>query len=269
MPANPPPDPKLSMWAWLAYSLRFQRMQRGLSGEALGRIISCSKATVSRLESGDAKLDEKQTGALDRAWNTGGHFSIMLWYAQLGHDPNWLKQYVDIEARSDVIKAFEAIVVPGFLQIPEYARALLTSGGVLDVDGAVERRMARQAILDKDPPPVLWVLLSQSVLDWPVGGPEVMRRQLARLLEASESPNIGIRVVPRAAGAHAGADGSFMVMSGEFGDIAYTESPGGGRLVPSATEVRAYQVRYDRIGQQALPEGPSRDLIKRVMEAMT
>jgi transcriptional regulator with XRE-family HTH domain len=269
MTTNPPPNPKISMWTWLAYSLRFHRMQRGLSGEALGRILTCSKATVSRLESGEARLDDKQAAALDRAWDTGGHFSIMLWYARLGHDPDWLKQYVDIEARADVIKPYEAIVVPGLLQIPEYARALLTSGGVLDVDGAVERRMARQAILERDPPPVLWVLLSEGVLDWPVGGTEVMRRQLARLLEASESPNIGIRVVPRSAGAHAGADGSFMIMSGDFGDVAYSESQGGGRLVPSPAEVRSYQIWYDRIGQQALPEGSSRDLIKQVMEAMT
>lgn len=88
---------------------------------------------------------------------------------------------------------------------------LLASGGVPDVDAAVERRMARRAILDDSPPPVLWVLLSESVLDWPVGGSEVMRRQLARLLEASESPNIGIRVVRRSVSAHPGADGSFVI----------------------------------------------------------
>lgn len=85
MTANPPPDPKISMWAWLAYSLRFHRTQRGLSGEALGRIISCSKATVSRLESGEARLDEKQAAALDRAWNGSGRCDQVL----RGHRGSW------------------------------------------------------------------------------------------------------------------------------------------------------------------------------------
>jgi transcriptional regulator with XRE-family HTH domain len=157
---NPPPNPRTSIWGWTAYSLLFHRTQRGLSGEAAGRLLNCSKATVSRLESGTARLDEAQACALDKAWSTGGLFSTMLWYALLGHDPDWVKQYVDIEAEAYVIKAYEAIVVPGLIQLPEYA-----------------------------------------------GGPKVMRRELARLLEASESPNIGIRVVPRSAGAHPGADG--------------------------------------------------------------
>ncbi|MGI8333181.1 helix-turn-helix domain-containing protein [Actinomadura scrupuli] len=252
----------------MAYELRFCRVQRALSGQDLAKILNCARSSVSRLETGEAKLDEKQAVVLDKAWDTGGRFSLMLWYARLGHHPDWLKQYLDIEATASVIKIYEAIVVPGLLQLPEYAHALLASGGVPDVDAAVERRMARQAILDQDPAPLLWILLSEGVLDWPIGGQEVMRRQLARLLEAAEMPNIGIRVVPRSAGAHAGADGSFMIMTGEYGDIAYTESPGGGRLVPSAVEVRSYQTRYDRIGQHALPERASRDLIKQFMEAM-
>jgi Domain of unknown function (DUF5753) len=110
--------------------------------------------------------------------------------------------------------------------------------------------------------------LTENVLDWPVGGPAVMRKQLAYLLEASDRPNIGIRVVPRSAGAHYGMNGSFKVMTRASGDIAYSESPGGGRLVPSALEAQRYVLRYDRIGQKALAESQSRDLIKQVMEAM-
>ena len=92
--------------------------------------------------------------------------------------------------------------------------------------------------------------------------------QLAYLLEVSERPNVGIRVIPRSAGTHFGLDGSFKIMSGAFGDVAYTESPGGGRLVPSAMEVRSYVLRYDRIGQKALSDDQSRDLIRNIMEAM-
>jgi hypothetical protein len=175
---------------------------------------------------------------------------------------------VDIEAEASVIRVFEAVVVPGLLQMSEYAEALITAAGVTNVDELVAERLGRQAILTRDAPPVFWVILTESVLDWPMGGPEVMRKQLAYLLELSERPNIGIRVVPRSAGAHFGVDGSFKIMTSPSGDVAYTESPGGGRLVPSALEVQSYVVRYDRIGLKALPEDLSRDLIKQIMEAM-
>jgi hypothetical protein len=57
-------------------------------------------------------------------------------------------------------------------------------------------------------------------------------------------------------------------MWGDFGEVAYTESPGGGRLVASTPEVRQYSLRYDRIGQAALPELISREIIQKAMEAL-
>ncbi|HEY7486079.1 MAG TPA: helix-turn-helix transcriptional regulator [Streptosporangiaceae bacterium] len=251
----------------MAHDLRLFREQRGQTGHDVAKIINCARSSVSRLETGQAKLEDRQAAVLDEEWNTGGHFTYQLWYARLGHNPNWLQEHLDIEARSSVIKTYEALVVPGLLQTPEYARALFAADGVADVEGDVERRMSRQAILTKNPPPQLWVLLSENALDWPIGSPKVMRLQLAGLLEASEQPHIGIRVLPRSAGAHAGTTGSFKIMSTDSGDIVYTDSPGGGRLVPSVAEVRSYALRYDRIGQHALPEGASRDKIKQAMEA--
>jgi transcriptional regulator with XRE-family HTH domain len=266
--AKPSPDPKSSLWAWLAHDLRYYRLQRGLSGDAVAKLLNCARSSISRLENGEARPTERQMVVLDERWDTGGHFGLLLWYARLGHDPNWFKQHVDIEAQALVIKVYEASLVPGLLQLPEYARELLTAGGEPNIDELVTERMSRQMILDRDPPPFLLVLLSENVLRWPIGGATVMRRQLAHLLELSERPNIGIRVVPRTAGAHPGLDGSFKIMSGAGGDVAFTESPGGGRLVPSTTEVRSYVTRYDRIGQKALPEDQSRELIVQIMEAL-
>jgi hypothetical protein len=172
---------------------------------------NCSTArgpAISRLENGEARPTERQTAVLDERWQTGGHFGRILWYARLGHDPNWIKQHEDIESEASVIKVFEAPVVPGLLQLPEYARELIAAGSPPDVDEILGRRMARQAILGREHPPVLLVLLMESVLDWPVGDADVMRMQLAYLLEVSQRANIGIRVVPRSAKAHFGLDGS-------------------------------------------------------------
>ncbi|MDN3351571.1 helix-turn-helix transcriptional regulator [Actinomadura sp. DC4] len=193
---KPSPDPKSSIWAWLAHDLRLYRVQRGLSGDALAKLINCARSSISRLENNEAKLDERQAAILDERWDTGGHFATMLWYARLGHDPDWLKQHQDIESDASVIKVYESQVVPGLLQLSEYAHALVVESGAPNVDDIVARRMARQEILTRESPPVLLVLLTENVIDWPVGGPSLMRKQLAYLLEVSDRPNIGVRVVP-------------------------------------------------------------------------
>jgi transcriptional regulator with XRE-family HTH domain len=268
MSTNPPPDPKTSMWAFIAFHLRFCRNQRKLNGDELGKIINCSKATVSRIENGETRLDEIQASSLDGEWATGGLFTLMVWYARLGHDPDWFREHVSYEARALELKIYELALIPGLFQTEAYARSLMEVAGVEDVDTQVAARMARKEILERRPRPQLWVLLTQSVLDWPYGGPEVMREQLAHLLELALRPNMSIRVIPRFAGSHIGVDGAFKVLRVAEGDVAYTEAHGGGRLILSTEEVRTFATRYDRIGAKALNEDSSRSLIEQVMEAM-
>jgi transcriptional regulator with XRE-family HTH domain len=265
MPTNPSPDPLSSMWAWIAHDVRFYRVRARMNGEDFGKIMGVVRSTVSRFESGEYKIKDNHARALDKYFNTGGHFQRLLHYARLGHDPDWLKDRLEKERDASIIKVYTAQVIPALLQTREYATALISAGG-RDVETLVSERMARQEIFDRQPPPELWVILDECVLHKLVGGREVMKGQLAHLLKMSELPNVVIRVIGTEAGAHVGLDGSFMVMSLDAGDVAYAEAPGGGRLIATTADVRSYGIRYDRIGQQALPEGASRDLIRQTME---
>lgn len=128
--------------------------------------------------------------------------------------------------------------------------------------------MARQKILTKSRPAQLWALINQAALDQPLGGPEVMCGQLARLLEASEMSNVVLRVVPRSVGGHVGLEGSFQIITFAGGVAAYMEAVGGGRLTLDSAEIERYTTRFDRIGADALSRSSSRDLIKEIMEAM-
>ncbi|MFF5258273.1 DUF5753 domain-containing protein [Actinomadura viridis] len=130
------------------------------------------------------------------------------------------------------------------------------------------KRLSRQAVLDKVYPPELSVLLSESVLDIPVGGPAIMRAQLDHLLAMAQRPNIVVRVVPRDAGAHEGLDGPFKVFTVREGDVGFVEAPTGGRLVPEPDQARELRARFDRIGHVALPVHSSQRLIKSLMEGM-
>jgi hypothetical protein len=267
MGKDSPLNPDTSMWDWVTDDLRFYLKKSGMSGEALARKLKREPSSVYNLLDGRRRLQVKDAEILDELWDLNHHFRRQLAYAKLGGNKEWFGEYVEHEATASVIKTYEALAIPGLLQLPEYAAELAASGGSLDVAGKVRRRMARQRIFDKPKPPTLWVLITENVIDWTIGGPGVMKAQLAHLLEMADRPNIGVRVVPRSAGAHAGIDGSFSLIYGEV-NVAYTESPGGGRLVRSATEALEYGVTYDRIGQSALPERSSLELIRKAMEVL-
>ncbi|MBW8487757.1 helix-turn-helix domain-containing protein [Actinomadura parmotrematis] len=264
------PDPRDSMWDFVAHYLRFERTKRGISGEALGRVLNISKSKVSRIEVGEERLTWSAAKKLDKVWETGTLFEILVWYASIGHDPQWYPQYVDKEGRAAILTKFESEVVSGLLQTEAYTRALILGGiEAADVDRLAADRLRRQEILQRQPAPFLSVIMSQNALEWPVGGPEIMREQLALLLAVSESPNVVLRIVPRTweTGAYPGLNGSFSLLSGgEFGEVAYAESPGRGRLVSAPEDVRSYVVRMKMIEAKALPESRSRDLIRKVME---
>jgi hypothetical protein len=119
--------------------------------------------------------------------------------------PAWFGDWVSKEGQAVKLRWFELNVVPGLLQTEEYATALLTGriGFNGDVDEAVAARLARQAILDRDEPPELFVVIDEAVLHRPVGGPDVMARQLKHLVEMA-GPSTIVRVIPASTGVHDG-----------------------------------------------------------------
>ncbi|WP_168221135.1 DUF5753 domain-containing protein [Actinomadura sp. WMMA1423] len=266
MNINEPPDPRLNLWATIAFFLRFQRMQHGQTGDTVARWLNRSRSSISRLESGESQLKESEAAILDAKWNTGGLFATLLWFARLGHDPNWNKNYLAFEERASEMRSYDGQLIPALLQTPEYARALLLAGRPKNLEKSVEARMARQAILHKPDPPEIWVLIAETALGPQVGGRDVLREQVAHLIRLSELPNVILRIVPNAAGANEGLDGPFKVLKVKEGEIAFLEAPNGGRLELDAEEVVGLRNRFDRIGAAALPVEMSRALLKDTVE---
>ncbi|RAY12837.1 hypothetical protein DPM19_22730 [Actinomadura craniellae] len=261
-------DPDNSLWDWVAVDLHFYRTKHGLSCAQLGLHLKVNRQAVSNMEAGRVRLDQTKAKILDELWNLNDHFQRLVRYAKAGHDSNWFKAHLKYEAKASEIRVYERSVIPGLLQIEEYARALFAQGGAKDVEDSVRARLARQEALNRPDPPLLWVLLDEDVVDRVVGGAAVMRRQLSRLLEVSSQPNVMLRVVPRSVGFHLGLEGSFKVMTVGRETVAYVEACGGGRLVKDPAEVHMYGIRYDRIGTDALSRDSSRVLISRVLESM-
>ncbi|GAA3932977.1 helix-turn-helix transcriptional regulator [Actinomadura viridis] len=262
-------DPRSSMWGLIGFYLRFLRTSKGLTGPDAAKIAGCAPSTISRIETGEQRMSDKHAERLDKAWKTGGLFGLLIYYARRASDPDWFESFLAQEQEANRIRMFAGQHVPGLLQTPDYARALLDAGRAKDKEASHKRRMARQKVLDRANPPELWVLLAQNVLEWPVGGRDVHRGQLALLLKLSELPHVSIRIVPTTAGANEGLDGPFMILTGGNDELAFVEAPNAGRLVSEVDEVRDFLTRFDRIGMLALPIGASRELIKKIMEQMT
>ncbi|MEV5824081.1 helix-turn-helix transcriptional regulator [Spirillospora sp. NPDC052242] len=267
---NEPPDPLASMWAWIAYQLRFQRVERGWTGDDVAKLLNCSRATISRLEGGEARLTEKQAAKLDKEWRLGRFFAAALWYARLAPEPQWLATYTNFEGRAAMVQMFNGQVVPALLQTPDYARCLLESGHNSEevVKKALAGRLGRQKVLSRSEPPELWVLITENVLTWPVGGKEVMLAQLAHLQESAGRPNITLRIVPCRSGASEALDGAFKIMTVREGEIGYIEAATGGRLIRDVDGARALRMRFERIGAKALPVDSTEEMIQRAMEAL-
>ncbi|HEU5159528.1 MAG TPA: helix-turn-helix transcriptional regulator [Streptosporangiaceae bacterium] len=260
-------DPKASLWDWLAYDLWFYRTKRGLSLAQVAAIMDCTRGTVSNIEAGRLKLNDKQAKALDAAWETGGHFERLLWFARTGHDPDWFKQYTRYAAEAWMIKIYHGQLIPSPFQIAAYARALLAPRGEKDLDKLLEARLARQAeVMERDTPPKLWLLLDEGALERAVGGPEVMREQLGYLLHVADQPNVTVRVNLKSSGAHPGLDGPFQIFGLAGREAAYAGAQIGGRLIEAGSEVRTLSIEYDQIGAESLPQSSSRGLIRQLME---
>jgi hypothetical protein len=167
--------------------------------------------------------------------------------------------YVGLEVAADSIRAYEALLIPGLLQITEYARsvirALNPTASSEEIARRLELRLARQALISEANPPSLWVILDEAVLHRLVGGPGVMREQLNHLVEQAQLPNVTLQVLPNTAGAHPGMDGSFDILGFEEPgdpDVVHIENFTSQLYLERPEEVRRYTLIFDHLRAAAL-----------------
>jgi hypothetical protein len=204
---------------------------------------------------------------VDAALGTDGLFSRLIGLVLRSQLPTWFQPYAEMEAKAAYISTYQAQLVYGLLQTEEYARAVLATGMPDDLEGLLAARMERQRILEREQPPLAWVVLDEAVLHRPIGGHQVMRRQLARLLEFSGHRWMHVQVLPNEAGAHASLAGSFTAMRfDDDPDIIYTEDVISGHMTANPETIREAALRYARLQAAALSVEDSAELIIRVME---
>lgn len=208
-------------------------------------------------------------GEAERLTALAGQSRQRAWWEVYGDAlPNAYETYIGLEAEATSIFTYQAQMVPGLLQTAEYASAIMQAHLVEAVaEQRVAVRMARQAVLARTPQPELVAVLDEAVLRRPIGGTDIMRRQLLRLIEASERPLTTIQVLPFSAGAHQALDGSFVLLEftgGSDQPLVYSEGKTGGLFHSKPEEFNSYRQSFESLRVASLDPVESVSLIEAV-----
>jgi len=260
-------DPSASPLDYFGYECRRLREAAGLTQEALGKILYCTGSLIGQIETAQKVPTRNFAERLDAAFMTDGVFSRMIGMVLRSQLPNWFQPYAEMEAKAAFISTYQCQVVHGLLQTPEYAAAVLAVDYPDKIEEMVAARMERQRILEKKQPPAVWVVLDEAVLLREIGGREVMRKQLARLVSYRDNSWVNIQVLLFSMGAHAATMGSFNLLRfDDDPDIYYSDGYDQGHMTANPDVIKERSVGYARLQAGALSVEDSADLIARVME---
>jgi transcriptional regulator with XRE-family HTH domain len=272
----------------LGKQLRLLREQAKLTTEDVGLQLDCSPSTISRMEGGKVGIRRSTLEQMLDIYELTDHEHretlIALakegkrrgWFARYGDLPAAYSRFIGLEAAAHEMRDYEALIIPGLLQTEEYTRALLQArapdaGGPLDeaIEAHVSARRERQELLSKADNPLRFIaVLDESVIRRQIGGHDVMRSQLKRLIEAANSRNVIIQVLPFDGGAYAGMAGSFAILSFlDAPSVVFAEALAGD-IYQEAGDVERYHGVFESLRAAALSPLESIKMIERAEDGV-
>lgn len=268
---NPDKDPR----ALLGFTLKRARLAAGFtSQEALAAAMGFDRSVVAKAETGERLLTAEVLTAWCAVCTTLDEevisHMIQLVHASDVNVPLWFEEWLAAEGRASLLRYWSPVLFPPVFHLAEYTRALLvaTQTDISDDTLATltETKLNRALIFERDDPPEVLALIDELVLRRLIGSAEIMREQLAHVIELAERPNICVQIVPTAAGATAGLSGEICLATIDGGpDVLHTDAVPVGHTTDSNSVVHGAAVAFERTRGHALPRGESRI---RMMEAI-
>ncbi|MEU8225959.1 helix-turn-helix transcriptional regulator [Kribbella sp. NPDC048915] len=271
----------------LGVHLRRLRESAGVSRTDAGWAIRGSESKISRLELGRVgfkerdvddlltlyKLDDPEERerllALAREANNPGW-----WQRYDDLTPQWFHSYLGLEMAADLIRTFELQFVPGLLQTPEYARAVIQLGrqdqplAKPELDRLVTLRMNRQDVLTRQRPARLWAVIDEAVLRRPIGNRRILRAQLEYLIEASRRHNVTLQIIPFDKGGYTATGGAFTLLrfnDADLPDIVYIEHLTSAVYLDKREELDTYVVTMDAVSITAAQPRETEQILRRAI----
>jgi transcriptional regulator with XRE-family HTH domain len=264
----------------LRTELRKAREAAGMRQGDVAKAMDWSPSKLIRIEGGQVNIstndlrallshyeikDSRRTTSLLELAKTSRGTSF---YDQYGKvlKPGF-REYLAYEGAASVIRQYDPVLVPGLLQTEEFARAILKDAAGLDEDDIESawavRQHRQEAIHEREDPPEMFFVLDEAALLRRVGpSSRTMVRQLERLKEYADQPNVTVRVLPFAAGAHPGMTGNFIMLEfdeADLDDLVHLESVDDITIRDDAELIGRYLDRFEKL--EALSISPEDSVV--------
>ncbi|MER6108766.1 helix-turn-helix domain-containing protein [Streptomyces hirsutus] len=273
-------DPSLNRRK-LRLALKAARDKTGLTQRAAADRLDWSLSKVIRIEAGTVSLSVTDLQAMLRLYEvTDDDLVTELEHAARGSKgQSWWSEYNDIipppfaqflgyESAADSLRGFHPTLVPGLLQTADYTAALFAPSPTATlVQQRVDLRSARQERIFGDGGPQVTMIVDESALLRLIGGPGVMRNQLAHIRQLTENQKIKMQVLPFSAGAHDSLEDSFVLFGyHDDEDVLYLAGPSGVLTNRDNREMVArYQECFEDLTDKALSQDASVSLLDEIL----
>jgi transcriptional regulator with XRE-family HTH domain len=267
----------------LGAELRRLREHADLSATRAGELFGATQSRISNIESGGYAVSAERVRALARLYECNDERLIeALTHLTGGRTRGWWEEYheilpshwldlAELEHHASFLRVGTIIHVPGLLQTPDHARAVMADAvpvmAPYEVEHRVSHRMKRQGILSGADPTPLTAIIHEAALRMGFGGVHVARAQLEHLLKRSEEPHIRIAVIPFGARTFSSAGHSIDQFGGEVPelDTVQLDTDYASFFVDASAQLARYRTTLDRLAECALATAASQDLMRRVM----
>jgi transcriptional regulator with XRE-family HTH domain len=274
----------------LRAELKRLRDRAHLTQDVVAEEMDWSLSKLIRIEAGSVNISTNDLKALLELYGVRDTDEVeaMLELQRAARQKMWWNEYretmgkymahfVASEAEASVFKTYQLLAFPGLLQTEDYARTMISymtfgSPTEAEIERSVQLRMARQKQFFGRPEPArLHAVLDESLFRRAVGGPVVLREQIAYVLDMiDQRSELTVQVLPHSVGILPGMATSFYVM--EFNEAeelpaVFVEGINTHVMenLADSRVVSSYQAAFNRLGQRAENPADSKALIKKLM----
>ncbi|MFC8141610.1 helix-turn-helix transcriptional regulator [Streptomyces paradoxus] len=250
--------------------IKMWREAAGLKQAEFGSAIGYGEEMVSSVERARRIPKPDFLDKADEVLGAGGKISAMKEDVEKARYPKKVRDLAKLEDEAVELGAYDNHQIHGLLQTPEYAQALYAMRRPAFTEDEIERhvaaRMARKAVFDRLPRPLITFVQEESTLRRPIGGRMVLRQQLEHLLAVAALRHVSIQVMPTDREDHAGMAGPFRVLKLQEGKtLGHFEAQLHNRVIDDPREAQILDMRYGMIRAQALSPRESLAFIEKVL----
>ncbi|MEW1602468.1 helix-turn-helix transcriptional regulator [Streptomyces sp. NPDC093808] len=250
--------------------LKLRREAAGMRAAEFGRVVGYGEDMVYKIEGGKRIPRQEFLDKADEVLNAGGLIAATWEDVKKVRYPKRVRELGKMEAKAVEIGLYECNIIPGLLQTPEHARALIRAAQPPytpdDVERMVAARLARRSVFERDPAPSIHFVVEEAPLRRQIAGTGMWRQQLEHLLEMGRLNNVTLQVMPTNTEAHPGLDGRIELLKFPDGTaVGRADGLFNGRPVSDLKQLRVLELQYGTIRAQALPPRESSAFIERLL----